>query len=145
MQYEYNLTAVGLTPRFPYISLGNCMGLDCKKPGAEVEFLMKCLQSINASMTVNQAPMEYSDMLTMEFILKAFHICNRSPLQIANGSADITLGTVWQMPIGVVYIGYVIKESTQLEVGDYIADAFRGSVGKDKLLLLKLISLFVHI
>ncbi|VDN19751.1 unnamed protein product [Cylicostephanus goldi] len=108
MQYEYNLTAVGLTPRFPYISLGNCMGLDCKKPGAE----------------------------------------------IANGSADITLGTVWQsesryeqvdftVPIGVVYFGYVIKESTQVEVEDYIADAFRGSVGKHKLLLLKLISLFV--
>ncbi|CAJ0605296.1 unnamed protein product [Cylicocyclus nassatus] len=112
MQYEYNVTAVGLTSRFPYVSPGNCMGLDCRKPGAEVEFLMNCLQSINATIT------------------------------IANGSADITLGTVFQnnlryekvdftVPIGAVYLGYVIKESTQIEVGDYIADAF-GPVGKHK-------------
>ncbi|VDN21581.1 unnamed protein product [Cylicostephanus goldi] len=37
MHIDYNLRAVGVTPnRFPYVSVGDCMGLDCKRPGVQV-------------------------------------------------------------------------------------------------------------
>ncbi|VDK57702.1 unnamed protein product [Cylicostephanus goldi] len=95
MQYEYNLMGVGVMSRFPYVSLGSCMGLDCSKPGAE----------------------------------------------LANGSADISIKTINQeiprqeqvdftVATGIVYLGYYIKENTQVEVGDYLAGAFPGTVGE---------------
>ncbi|CAJ0600992.1 unnamed protein product [Cylicocyclus nassatus] len=111
MHYEYNLRAVGIdSTHFPYLTFGNCMGLDCISPGAEVEFLKECLQSINATVTIN-------------------------PARLENGSADITLRTINQehprqkqvdftMPIGNLYYGYFVKESTHVEVGDYLGDAF---------------------
>ncbi|CAJ0605294.1 unnamed protein product [Cylicocyclus nassatus] len=123
MQYEYNLTGVGVMSRFPYVSLGNCMGLNCKNPGAEVEFLMTCLQLINATITINPTLVEHKHVLQM----------------LANGSADISIKTINQeiprqeqvdftVPTGIVYLGYYIKENTKVEVGDYLAGAFPGTV-----------------
>ncbi|VDK59106.1 unnamed protein product [Cylicostephanus goldi] len=76
MSFAYNLRAVGVKPHnFPYVSLGDCMGLDCEHPGVQVEFLRWCLQSFNATMTVNPTLMNDDDVVSM----------------LGNGSADISL------------------------------------------------------
>ncbi|VDK60720.1 unnamed protein product [Cylicostephanus goldi] len=94
-------------------------------------------------MTINPARADTLAMLKMEpfkyfssvvFVLNSF-------LQLENGSADITLRTINQehprqeqvdftVPIGILYHGYFVKESTHVEVGDYLGDAFFGTVSR---------------
>ncbi|CAJ0607811.1 unnamed protein product [Cylicocyclus nassatus] len=81
---------------------------------SKVDFLRRCLQMINATMTIN-------------------------PTMIENGSADISLYAFLQKhpreekvafthPFDVAYLGYFIKENTEIKVGDYLSDAFDPTV-----------------
>ncbi|ETN85172.1 hypothetical protein NECAME_16889 [Necator americanus] len=76
MYFKYNLTAVGVRDDFPYVNFRrNCIRMDCPNPGAEVEFLRYCLQTINATAVLIPQYLRSDEMIDM----------------LANGTADITL------------------------------------------------------
>ncbi|KAK6738255.1 hypothetical protein RB195_020392 [Necator americanus] len=93
--------------------------MDCPNPGAEVEFLRYCLQTINATAVLIPQYLRSDEMIDM----------------LANGTADITLIPLLQKrermekvdfstPIGLVYVGYYVMEAERIDVPDRIRNVF---------------------
>ncbi|WKX95240.1 hypothetical protein Q1695_012025 [Nippostrongylus brasiliensis] len=120
MRRPLTVTTVGYQTDFPYVNFRHeCFNVNCRHPGAEVEFLLNSLRIINVSATVTPRSMSPKD------IIENLH----------NGSADITHHTLVQSldrmekvdfttPITFLYAGYFMREVPDLEVVDYILSSF---------------------
>ncbi|VDK42375.1 unnamed protein product [Cylicostephanus goldi] len=147
MAYKYYLTAVdvldspfampricaGLHCPYPTANVSastdpfKCAMKNCPQPRADVHLMLILLRLINATADVIPTPKTFDEAVSM----------------VHNGTADITLKHVFQekkhrgkvdftSTVRTFYTGYVVKETTEIEVVNYILKSFTFEVGQHK-------------